>query len=299
MIDFGYYTQEEALQALGIASADDPKLVALAGLSWGGNALKVLQVNATENGWQFAAVAVYTDENAQDAIGGILADSATIDFTYDDGAPSITASVKDDSITFAKVQNIATGKVLGRTTAASGDVEELATTGTGTVVFSISPALTGTATFEAATFSGNVTLGDTTGDGHTVNGGLTLKGDASSRALIFDLGATIRLVDLSTGGATYFDLATGGAGHGSMIWRSSSGFAQILELTATTLNMGSGMALRANGVQVVTSRQTGWGAPTGTPTRTTFATGSVTLPQLAERVKALIDDLTAHGLIGA
>lgn len=43
----------------------------------------------------------------------------------------------------------------------------------------------------------------------------------------------------------------------------------------------------------------GWGAPTGTATRTTFATGSVTLPQLAERVKALIDDLTTKGTIGA
>lgn len=44
--------------------------------------------------------------------------------------------------------------------------------------------------------------------------------------------------------------------------------------------------------------RTGWAAPTGTATRTTFATNSVTLPQLAERVKALIDDLTAKGLIG-
>lgn len=34
-----------------------------------------------------------------------------------------------------------------------------------------------------------------------------------------------------------------------------------------------------------------WAAATGTATRTTFATGSVTLSQLAERVKALIDDL--------
>ena len=33
--------------------------------------------------------------------------------------------------------------------------------------------------------------------------------------------------------------------------------------------------------------------------RTTFATGSVTLTELAERVKALLDDLTTHGLIGA
>lgn len=53
------------------------------------------------------------------------------------------------------------------------------------------------------------------------------------------------------------------------------------------------------GLQVLNARKTGWGAPTGTATRTTFATGTVTLAQLAERVKALIDDLTLHGMIGA
>lgn len=45
----------------------------------------------------------YTDENAQDAIGGILLDSSTIDFTYDDATPTITAIVKDASITDAKI----------------------------------------------------------------------------------------------------------------------------------------------------------------------------------------------------
>jgi uncharacterized protein YaiE (UPF0345 family) len=52
------------------------------------------------------------------------------------------------------------------------------------------------------------------------------------------------------------------------------------------------------GTQVLTSRRTGWGAPTGTATRTAFDTTSVTTAQLAERVKALIDDLRTHGLIG-
>ena len=33
-------------------------------------------------------------------------------------------------------------------------------------------------------------------------------------------------------------------------------------------------------------------------TRSTFDTSTVTTTQLAERLKALIDDLTAHGLIG-
>lgn len=40
-----------------------------------------------------AVPGAYTDEQAQDAIGTILTDSATIDFTYDDATPSITASV--------------------------------------------------------------------------------------------------------------------------------------------------------------------------------------------------------------
>jgi hypothetical protein len=44
----------------------------------------------------------YTDEEAQDAVGGILVDSSTIDFTYTDATPEITAIVKDNSITEAK-----------------------------------------------------------------------------------------------------------------------------------------------------------------------------------------------------
>lgn len=44
--------------------------------------------------------------------------------------------------------------------------------------------------------------------------------------------------------------------------------------------------------------ETGWGAATGTATRTTFVTSTVTTAQLAERVKALIDDLTLQGKIG-
>lgn len=57
--------------------------------------------------------------------------------------------------------------------------------------------------------------------------------------------------------------------------------------------------LSVNALQVLAARRTGWTAATGTPTRTTFDTATVTLPQLAERVKAVLDDLIAHGLIGA
>lgn len=54
-----------------------------------------------------------------------------------------------------------------------------------------------------------------------------------------------------------------------------------------------------DGTQIATNRQTGWTAATGTADRGTFVTGSVTLSELAEHVKALVDDLITHGLIGA
>ncbi len=81
--------------------------------------------------------------------------------------------------------------------------------------------------------------------------------------------------------------------------RNAGAFTERFRADASGINLASGHVLRVNGTQVVTSRRTGWGAPTGTATRTTFATSTVTLSQLAERVKALIDDLTTHGLIGA
>lgn len=45
----------------------------------------------------------FTDERAQDAVGGILTDTATIDFTYNDAGNQITADLKDGSVTDAKV----------------------------------------------------------------------------------------------------------------------------------------------------------------------------------------------------
>lgn len=74
----------------------------------------------------------YTDEEAQDAVGTILVDSSTIDFTYSDATPSITADVIDGSITYTKMQSVsATDKLLGRASSGSGIVEEIACTAAG------------------------------------------------------------------------------------------------------------------------------------------------------------------------
>lgn len=72
-----------------------------------------------------------------------------------------------------------------------------------------------------------------------------------------------------------------------------------MQINASAIDTAIGYAVAAS--YVVRSRKTGWALATGTPTRTTFVTSTVTLPQLAERVMALIADLHAtagHGLIG-
>lgn len=53
------------------------------------------------------------------------------------------------------------------------------------------------------------------------------------------------------------------------------------------------------GTKVLGARITGYVAMTGTPNRgTAYASGTITLIQLAERVKALQDDFMTHGAIG-
>ena len=49
---------------------------------------------------------------------------------------------------------------------------------------------------------------------------------------------------------------------------------------------------------VVNTRKAGWSEVTGTSNRTAFFTSEVTTSEFTEGVKAFIDDLTAHGLIG-
>jgi hypothetical protein len=69
--------------------------------------------------------------------------------------------------------------------------------------------------------------------------------------------------------------------------------------TAGSINVAAGKLYSVAGVQVVATRRTGWGAPTGTPARGAFNSDTATLQEVARRLHALIDDLTTHGLIGA
>lgn len=72
------------------------------------------QIKATAGG-----VGGYTNEDAQDAVGGILVDSATIDFLYNDTTPSISGFVKDNSITESML-SLSDNTTKDSTTAAHG-----------------------------------------------------------------------------------------------------------------------------------------------------------------------------------
>lgn len=92
-------------------------------------------------------VTQYTDELAQDAVGAMV--DTTL--TYVDGTPllqraaltgDVTASagsnattIANDAVTYAKMQNVsATDKLLGRSSALAGDVEEIACTAAGRAI---------------------------------------------------------------------------------------------------------------------------------------------------------------------
>lgn len=66
-----------------------------------------------------------SDELIQDIIGPFLVDTSDIDFTYDDTGNTASAQVKAGSITWSKLQNMSTARILGRVTAGGGSVEEL------------------------------------------------------------------------------------------------------------------------------------------------------------------------------
>lgn len=85
---------------------------------------------------------------------------------------------------------------------------------------------------------------------------------------------------------------------GGALGFTGSGGVSTLEMNSSGLDLASGKVMKVSSTQVVSARKTGWTAATGTADRTTFVTGSVSLSELAERVKALIDDLISHGLIG-
>ncbi len=142
---------------------------------------------AIGSGQVSSTITQYTDEDAQDAVGTTLTDTATIDFTYDDATPAITADVKNSSITYAKIQNIsATDRLLGRDTAGAGATEELTVSG--------GLEFTGSGGIQRSALTGDVTA--SAGSNTT-----TIPNDTVTYAKIQNVSATDKVLGRATAGA--------------------------------------------------------------------------------------------------
>lgn len=132
--------------------------------------------------------------------------------------------------------------------------------------------------------------------------GATFTGALSAPSLT--LGTALALAQGGTG-ATSAAGARTSLGLGTIATQAANGVA----ITGGTVSGLSSFAVsgdasvsgvyRVGSTKVVGNRATGWSAPTGTAQRSAFDTSTVTTSQLAQRLKALIDDLTSHGLIGS
>lgn len=108
-----------------------------------------------------ASTGGYTDEQAQDAVGAMVASSARVSLTYVDAAPSLTPDLVADSVGVAYMHASASGVLFGRSTAAAGVGEEIACTAAGRAILDDA-----TATVQRATLgiidTTEVIAGDTT-----------------------------------------------------------------------------------------------------------------------------------------
>ena len=114
-------------------------------------------------------------------------------------------------------------------------------------------------------------------------------------AVIGDQAGTVRLFIPSTG-----VVGIGGATASQPGIKASSTtlVARLADDSADTAMQAT--QFQVSGTKVVGARDTGWTAFTGTTNKnTSYATGTVTLVQLAERVAAMQAALTTHGLLGA
>lgn len=132
---------------------------------------------------------------------------------------------------------------------------------------------------------------DNNSDSHEINQGMpdgslvkyikgnTIKNAVGGNQVLVD---TLGLKVLTPAGVTAFSV------------KASDGFVDC----AGPIKHQSGI-FDANLAQLLTTRRTGWTAATGTSDRTAFDTATVTTELLARRVKALLDDLIFHGMIGS
>ena len=101
-----------------------------------------------------------------------------------------------------------------------------------------------------------------------------------------------------TAGAGKFNLNMAGDAVNYLQGNTGIGVSAPTEKLDVLGNVNVSGVYKVGGSTVLKARKTGWTQATGTATRTGFDTATATTAQVAQALKALIDDLVSHGLIG-
>jgi len=144
----------------------------------------------------------YTDEQAQDAVGTILVDTDTIDFTYSDPTPSITADVKKQM----SITSDSSGLKLSGDATSPGNWKYYGTNSAGTKGFNSLPLIP---LFDHFTSVGNVGTGedtlyaDTLAAGQLANNGEKI--EAEYGGTFVSSATATREIKIYFGGTLVFD----------------------------------------------------------------------------------------------
>lgn len=200
-----------------------------------------------------------------------------------------TTALADDAVTYAKIQNVsATDRLLGRSSAGSGDVEEITCTAAGRALLDDADATAqrttlglGTLATQSGTFSGThsgTSSGTNTGDQTiTLTGDVTGSGTGSFAATIANDAVTYAKIQNTSTTNVVLGRSSAGGGDVEEITCTAAGRALLDDASATdqrtTLGLGSIATQSAGSVAITGGTLSG---VTITSTSTTITGGSVT-----------------------
>jgi hypothetical protein len=280
-----------------IAAASDGQVLRRSGTTLGFGAVDLASANAITGDLPFANLTQGAARSVLGVTGNATADVASIQGTADqvlvvNGAGTAlafgtvaTGGIANDAVTFAKMQNIASDRLLGRDTASSGDPEEL-TVGGGI-------EFTGSAGIQTSAFTGDVTKAA----GGTA---LTITNDAVTYAKLQNVAANSVLARAA---ATSGDVGEVALAASQLLGRGSTGDVAAITL-GTNLSM-SGTTLNASGgggntfQTIAVSGQSDVVADSSTDTLTLVAGSNITITTNASNDEITITAASASAAVAA